>query len=155
MSTTEPAGLLGSLRRLLAGAVETAQVRLDLLAVELEQEKRRLLEALMLAAGALLLLGVGLVLAVALLLMLLQEGYRLAALALLTAAFLGGAGMLLRLARDRLASPGGLAAASRAELARDRQSLAGGVAPVQPNAGGLEPQPTARAAARAGEERRG
>ena len=84
MSTTEPAGLLGSLRRLLAGAVETAQVRLDLLAVELEQEKRRLLEALMLAAGALLLLGVGLVLAVALLLMLLQEGYRLAALALLT-----------------------------------------------------------------------
>jgi uncharacterized membrane protein YqjE len=153
MSTSEPSGLLASLRRLLAGAVETAQVRLDLLAVELEQEKRRLLEAVMLAAGALLLLGVGLVLAVALLLMLLQEGYRLAALALLTLAFLGGAGMLLRLARDRLASPGGIAAASRAELARDRQSLAGGATAARPAAGGLAPPPAGRTAPRAGEER--
>lgn len=151
MSSTDSPGLLGSLRRLLAGAVETAQVRLDLLAVELEQEKRRLLEALMLAAGALLLLGVGLVLAVALLLMLLQEGYRLAALALLTLAFLGGAWMLVRLARDRLASPGGVAAASRAELARDRRSLAGGSVVVPPPAAGSQPQ----SAARAGEERRG
>jgi uncharacterized membrane protein YqjE len=153
MSTSEPSGLLASLRRLLAGAVETAQVRLDLLAVELEQEKRRLLEAVVLAAAALLLLGVGLVLAVALLLMLLQEGYRLAALALLTLAFLGGAGMLLRLARDRLASPGGIAAASRAELARDRQALAGGADAAPPQAGGLAPPPAARAAPRAGEER--
>ena len=128
MSAPESAGLLGSLRSVLAGAVETAQVRLDLLAVELEQEKRRLLEALVLAAGALLLLCVGLVLAVALFLLLLQEAYRLAALGVLTLAFLGGAVLLLHLARGRLASPGGIAAASRAELARDRQALSPGAA---------------------------
>lgn len=118
-------GLADSLRRLLGGALESVQVRLDLLAVELEQEKRRLLQALLLGALALLMLGVGTVLLVGLLLLLLQEGYRLAALAVLALGFLGGGFVLVRLAARRLASPGGIAAATRGELARDRQALAG------------------------------
>lgn len=125
MAEASPPGLVESLRRLLGGALESVQVRLDLLAVELEQEKRRLLQALLLGALALLMLGVGTVLLVGLLLLLLQEGYRLAALAVLALGFLGGGFALVRLAARRLASPGGIAAATRGEIARDRQALAG------------------------------
>jgi uncharacterized membrane protein YqjE len=152
MADSPATGLLESLRRVLAGALESVQVRLDLLAVELEQEKRRLLQALLLAALALLLLGVGLVLLVGLLLMLLQESYRLAALAGLGFGFLGGGLALVRLAGRRLASPGGIAAASRGEFARDRQALGrpGAAAPVGPPsaaAGGAGVAPAAAAGA--------
>lgn len=145
MSEASSSGLLDSLRRLGATALETVQVRADLLAVELEQEKRRLLGALLLGALALLLLGVGLVLLVGLLLMLLQETYRVAALSVLTLAFLGAGLALVLRARRQLESPGGLAAGSRGELARDRQALAGAA-----GAGGLGrgvPPPAAAAPA--------
>ncbi len=142
MSDTPSPGLLASLRRLGATALETVQVRADLLAVELEQEKRRLLGALLLGALALLLLGVGLVLLVGLLLMLLQEAYRVAALAVLTLGFLGAGLALVLRARRQLESPGGLAAGSRGELARDRQALAGAA-----GAGGLGREASSPAAA--------
>jgi uncharacterized membrane protein YqjE len=125
VSDASSPGLLDSLRRLGATALETVQVRADLLAVELEQEKRRLLGALLLGAMALLLLGVGLVLMVGLLLLLLQEAYRVAALALLTLGFLGAGLALVQRARRQLETPGGMAAGSRGEIARDRQALAG------------------------------
>jgi uncharacterized membrane protein YqjE len=117
------AGLLVSLRRLLSTTLEIAQVRLELLAVELEQEKQRVVAGLLWAALAVLLLGIGTVLLVGLLLLLLWDGYRLPALALLSLLFLGGGGLLLRRAHARLSSRGGLAAASLGELARDREAL--------------------------------
>lgn len=116
-------GLLASLRRLLGTALEIAQVRLELLAVEFEQQKLRIFDGLLWAAVALLLLGMGLTLLVALLLMLLWEGYRLPALALLGVLFVGGGIAVARLARTRLSSPGGPAADSLDELARDRAAL--------------------------------
>lgn len=72
-----------------------------------------------------LLLTVGVLLGVGLLLMLLWDGYRLPALALLSLAFLGAGVWAVRSARRRLASPGGPGAASRGELARDRAALEG------------------------------
>ena len=123
--TPSGAGLLASLRRLVASTLELAQVRLELLAVELEQEKQRIFEALAWAALALLLIGVALLLAVGLLLMLLWDGYRLAALALLCALFLGAGVWAARRARARLGAPAGRAVgASLDELARDRAALA-------------------------------
>lgn len=136
-------GLLDSLRRLLGGALESVQVRLDLLALELEQEKRRLLQALLLAALALLMLGVGTVLLVGLLLLLVQEGYRLAVLGVLALAFLGASLALVRLAARRLASPGGIAAATRDELARDRQALADSASGEVAGPGRAPDRPTA------------
>jgi uncharacterized membrane protein YqjE len=117
------AGLLVSLRRLLSTALEITQVRLELLSVELEQEKQRVVAGLLWASLAVLLLGVGIVLLVGLLLMLLWDGYRLPALALLSLLFLGGGGLLLQRAHARLSSPAGLAVASLGELARDREAL--------------------------------
>jgi uncharacterized membrane protein YqjE len=119
-------GLLASLRRLVATTLEIAQVRIELLAVEVEQEKLRIFDALAWAALALLLLGVGLTLAVVLLLMLFWEGYRLAALAVLCVLFLAGGAMVARVARARLINPAGHAAVdSLDELKQDRDALVG------------------------------
>lgn len=124
MPPPEPtSGLFASLRRLLATALEIAQVRLDLLGTELQQEKLRIFDALAWAALALLLLGLGLLLGAALLVALAPEPWRPLVLGLLTLACLGAGAWMLNQARLRLTSPGGALAASRAELARDREGL--------------------------------
>jgi uncharacterized membrane protein YqjE len=106
-------------------AAEVARVRLALLATELELEKQRLLDGLFWGATALVLLTVGLVLSCGFVLLLLREGYRLAAVGVLALAFLAAGALLLRFARLRLSSPGGMFEASVAELARDRSTLTG------------------------------
>lgn len=125
MSATQ-AGLLGSLRALLGTTLQVAQARLELLGVELEQEKTQLFDALWWGALALVLLAAGLVLAVGFVVLLMQEGYRLPALGLLTLVCLGGGVALLRHAKRCLHSPDGAFAASVGEIARDRASLASG-----------------------------
>lgn len=115
-------GLLASLRRLVASGLELAQVRLELLSTEIEQEKLRLFEAFIWAAVGLLLLVVGVVLAIGTLALMLQDAYRLPVLAVLSLALLAAAAWLLRLARGRLRRRG-LFSASVAELSRDRQAL--------------------------------
>ena len=126
MTGSDKPGLLTSLRRLVATALAIAQVRLELLGVELEQEKLRIFDGLAWAALALLLLGIGLTLVVALVLMLVGDSYRLAALAVLSALFLAAGVYVARLARARLSNPAGTAvSASLDELTRDRDALAG------------------------------
>ena len=117
------AGLFQSLRRLLATGLEIAQLRLALLGNELEQEKLRIFDALAWAAVALLLLGLGLLLGAALLVALAPDPWRPLVLGVLTLACLAGGVGLLNQARKRLTSPGGGLAASRAELARDRDGI--------------------------------
>ena len=118
------AGLFESLRRLTATALEIAQLRLDLLANELQQEKLRIFDALAWAALGLLLLGLGLLLGAGLMVALAPEPWRPLVLAVLTLGFLGGGALMLNKARQRLTSPGGVLAASRAELAGDHGALA-------------------------------
>ena len=117
-------GLFVSLRRLLATAIEIAQVRLDLISTELEIEKQRILSGLLFGIGALLVLGVGVVLGCGFVILLLWDGYRLAAVGVLALIFFGCGVWLMRSAQERLRSPGGLFAASVAELKRDQSDLA-------------------------------
>ena len=124
MAAPESPGLVASLRQLLGTLLETALVRLDLIAVEIELEKQRLLTVLLLAVLGLMLACIGLVLAAALLVLAVAPAYRLAVLGVLTLLCLGGAAALVWRARAVLATPGGIAAASRGEIARDRQTLA-------------------------------
>ena len=119
-------GLFVSLRRLIATALELAQVRLELLGTELEEQKLRILDGLVWAALGVLLLGVGLALFAGFVVLLVGEGYRLQALGALTLLFLAGGALLLRHARARLKTPPGAFAASVAELVQDRSAVAPG-----------------------------
>jgi len=114
-----PLGLFASLRRLLGTALELAQVRLALLGTELERAGQRLLDGLLWGGAALIVLGVGLLLLCAFLLMLVREDYRLAALGGLTVIFLGTAVWLLQTARSRLRNLQNLFELSLNELKQD------------------------------------
>lgn len=116
-------GLFASLRRLLATALEIAQVRLDLLSTEVELEKRRLLDGLLWGAVALMALGVGVVLLCGFIILLFWEGYRLPTVGVLALLFICGGALLMREVRLRLRNPAGMFNASVAELARDRDGL--------------------------------
>jgi uncharacterized membrane protein YqjE len=116
-------GLFTSLRRLVATAVETVQVRLALLSTEIEQEKLRLFDALLWAGLALLLLGTGMLLLSGFVIVLFWDSYRLLALGALALLYLGAGAWLMQRARRRLRSPGGVFNSSVTELARDRSGL--------------------------------
>jgi uncharacterized membrane protein YqjE len=119
-------GMFSSARRLLATVLELAQVRLELVAAEIELEKLRLFDALLLALAALLGLGVGVVLLCGFVIVLAGEAHRLLALGVLSLLFIGGSVWALMSARSRLRRPGTLFDASAAEFARDRAELVSG-----------------------------
>jgi len=117
------AGLFDSLRQLSATALELGQLRLELLAADLELEKLRLIEAALLALIGLMLVGLGLVLLCAFVLLLVGEAYRLQALGVLLLLCLGAGMLLLQAAKRRLSSGKLMLAATRDELSRDRAAL--------------------------------
>lgn len=119
------AGLLSSLRGLLMSGLALAETRLAILSNELEEQKLRLVQGLVMAVAGLFVLSVGLVLFVGLVLLLFWDGYRLPALAALTLGFLGAGAWLLVSARRRLRSDGGPFGATLAELRADRAAVAG------------------------------
>jgi uncharacterized membrane protein YqjE len=116
-------GVFAPLRQLLSTALALAQVRLALLGTEIEQEKLRLVGALLWLGLALILLGAGLVLVCAFIVMWLWESYRLLTLGALALTLLASGLALCFVARQRLQSPSGLFASSVSELARDRAGL--------------------------------
>ena len=116
-------GLFESLRQLLHTALELGQVRLELLVTDLQLEKLRLVEVALRALLGLLLLGLGLLLLIGFVLMLLWDGYRLAALGVLTLLCLGGGALLLQAAKRRLRDGDEMFSATRAEFERDRVAL--------------------------------
>jgi len=120
MSELPGAGFLGSVRQLLATLLETLHVRLELLGTELEQEKRRVFAALLLAAMALVCLALALVMFSVVVLLIFWESYRLPAACALTVLFGAGGAYLLVQAKQKLNAPSGLFENSLAELQRDR-----------------------------------
>lgn len=120
MAERKSEGLFSSLRQLLGTALETAHIRLELLGTELEFEKRRIFDGLVLGAVALLFLGLGLVLLCGTVVLLFWEGYRLMAVGLLTFSFLALGLIFLRQARQRLRAPQGIFQKSVDELKRDQ-----------------------------------
>ena len=124
MTTLPPgAGLLASLRGLLATALALAQTRFELLATEVEEEKLRLLGILAYGAVAVLLLSVAAVFLAIFLTLLWWDSHRLLVIGACALAFLlGGTGALL-MAQRQARSGSRLFAASVAELQQDRQAL--------------------------------
>jgi len=114
------AGFLASVRQLLATLLETVQVRLELLGTELEQEKRRVFAALVLAAVALVCIALALVMLSILVLLIFWDSYRLVAACALALLFGAAGAYLLYRAKQKLSAPAGLFEHSLAELQRDR-----------------------------------
>ena len=116
-------GLLESITRLAATLVAIAHTRLDLLATDLETDREHLLSLLMWALAALFCLGVGVLLAVLLLVVAFWDTHRLLVLGSLAALFLAAGGaagwFVLHIARTRPR----LFATSLSELLKDRQQL--------------------------------
>lgn len=119
----QPARLLAALQRLGRDGLELLQVRLSLLGTELEAEKLRLTQALMGMLLVMLLIGLTLVLASVLLILLCPAEWRWLAALLLMLAHGVGAWVLWRRVKAEMSAPGGLFAASLAELQRDRETL--------------------------------
>ncbi|NMG29415.1 phage holin family protein [Aromatoleum evansii] len=115
--------LAGSLRGLLDTGLATAQTRLELLAVEAQEEKLRLTALLFNTVLSAVFLGFGVVFLAVFLTVLFWEEHRLLALGLGTVVLLG-AGLLAASNAAREVKRGSrLFAASLGELARDREAL--------------------------------
>lgn len=121
--SSNPAGLLASLRGFATTSVALLRTRLDLLKIEAQEEVGRV-SGLLLWGFAAVLFGVaGAVFLAVFLTVLFWDSHRLLALGIFAALFLGAAGMAVGIAL-RLARQGSqLFAASLAELRRDEDAL--------------------------------
>lgn len=116
-------GAAGGLRRRLDLLLQTAQTRLELLGVELQQEKLRLARLLLGTVLAALLLGFAIVFALIWLTVALWDTHRQLGLGLATCVALGLGMAAAGVAARAWNSGSELFAASLAELERDRRAL--------------------------------
>ena len=125
--STEPRAprprLAESLHGIVDAGLQTAQTRLELLAVELQEEKLRLTGLALNTVVAGLLLGFGLVFLMVFLTVLFWEEHRLLALGISTAVCIGGGLIAASNAARAFRSGTKLFSASLAELARGRAAL--------------------------------
>ncbi len=125
--STEPRAprprLAESLHGIVDAGLQTAQTRLELLAVELQEEKLRLTGLALNTVLAGLLLGFGLVFLMVFLTVLFWEEHRLLALGISTAVCIGGGLIAASNAARAFRSGTKLFSASLAELTRDRAAL--------------------------------
>lgn len=122
-SSGENRGLLESLTALAATLVAIAHTRLDLLATDLEEDRAHLIALLVSAFTALFCLGVGVILAMVLLVAVFWDTHRLLVLGSLAGCFLAAGLAACGYALYRLKSKPRLFAASLSELSKDRQQL--------------------------------
>ncbi|GAA4329243.1 phage holin family protein [Pigmentiphaga soli] len=122
---SSPSNLLGSLRALSATVVGILRTRLELISIELAEEKSRLMGMLLLALAGLLCLTLGLLMFSFLLVVLFWDtSYRLHAITIVGLVYLVlGIGMLLAVRKQAAGSPIAFEE-TLAELERDRAMLA-------------------------------
>ena len=112
-------GLFASVKRFADLTLATAHNRVELFSVELQEEKCRFVQAILLTAGAIALSVSALALITITLVLLLWENGRMPVLCALSALFIMGAGLVLRSLRKCLASGPGFKN-TLSELQKDR-----------------------------------
>lgn len=117
------AGLFSSLRMLLATTVATARTRLELLQVELEEEKLRLAGIGVLAVAALFFIALAIVVFTFFLVVLFWDTHRVLATGLIALGYLIVGLACLAAARQRAAQKSRLFTASLAQLKADQERL--------------------------------
>jgi uncharacterized membrane protein YqjE len=116
-------GLLSSLRCLTSTLIEVLYTRVELFAVELDEERRRITQALWLAAMGAFCLSLGILLAVLFLVVLFWDTHRLLVLGILAFGFLAAGIAALLTFRARLADRTRLFSQTLEELRRDRDRM--------------------------------
>lgn len=123
MSEPSKPGLADSLHGLLDTGLHTVQTRIELLTVELQEEKLRLTSLLFNTLLAAVLLGFSLVFVAVFLTVLFWEEHRLLALGLASALFICGGLLTATNAAREIRRGSRLFAATLAEIARDREAI--------------------------------
>ena len=111
-------GLLYSIRHLASSLLAAAQTRIEILVTEIEEQRVRLEQMLLVALGAVFCLAMGIVLCVAFIVVFFWDTHRLAAVGFLAAGALLGWTL-----RNQAKSRPKLFAATRGELAKDQATL--------------------------------
>lgn len=119
-----PTGLIDSLAAAAESLVGMAHTRLDLLSLDLEEDRAHFASLALVALSAFFCLGVGVVLSVLLLVAAFRDTHPLAVLAVLAGLFLVGGGLALRRASLQARTRPRLFTSSLRELERDRDQLA-------------------------------
>lgn len=97
-----PEGLLASFQRVLRTLLALVQNRFELFAVEWQEERTRLVEALLLAAGVVIVGALSLVMVTLTIVVIFWETHRLAVMISLTVTYVAGAAFLFWNLRRRL-----------------------------------------------------
>ena len=116
-------GVIASLRSLAANALGIAQTRLQLLSNELEEERVRTLQLVVLGAVALFCAAIGLILVTTWIVIAFWDQYRLLTVGVLAVVYFLGAAWALLALKSKAAQRSKLFSASLAELGRDRDLL--------------------------------
>jgi len=123
MIETDKPRLTESLHGMLDTGLHAVQTRLELLAVEVQEEKLRVTSLLFNTLLSAVMLGFGLVFVAIFLTVLFWDEHRLLALGLACVVFLGGGVLTASNAAREIRRGSRLFAASLAELARDRDAV--------------------------------
>lgn len=118
----EQAGLFSAVKNIAATLLASGRTRLELFSNEIEVEKLRAMRLVLMAQGMVFCFGIGIILAVALLVTLFWE-QRLAILAILAFAFLALGGVFLGRFRQASQRSDRMFSASLAELEQDIREL--------------------------------
>ncbi len=116
-------GLFSSLKSLAASLVAIAHTRIELLSNDFEEERERLLSALLILLTALFCIGIGVLLLTLLLVAIFWDSHRFLVLGLLTGLFLIIGLIMYEFALYKLRTKPRLFAASLTELSKDHQQL--------------------------------
>ena len=114
---------MGSLRQLVSTLTAIVSTRLELLANELQEERLRLTQMLFFALCALFLIGIGIVLLVAFIVVLFWDEHRLVVLGGMSVLFLTLGVLTVLMLRNKSLARAKLFSASLAELVKDREQL--------------------------------
>lgn len=117
--------LFDSLKEFGRTAVELVRTRLELLSLDVEEAKLRLLSILFLGAAAFFCVSLGLVMGAFWLVVAFWDTHRTLVLGLLTGGFLGGGLLALALLAWRARKGPRLFSATLGELEKDREALGG------------------------------
>lgn len=118
-------GLFESLKTLTSTLVDIGRTRLELLSIDIEEERVWLSSMLVWMLVTLFCAGLGIVLAILFIVVLWWDTHRLLALGIPALLLLAGAGLGVRVVLDKAHAKPRLFSASLRELAKDREHLTG------------------------------